>query len=140
MPLRILLADGRAASRLPLQKRLVESGGHVVHPAANGREALALAGVILPQVVITDWFLPDMDGLELCRTLRGLALGLIPYVLILSDVVTVNQLDAAFDGGVDDYLLKPVTSRDLHLRLRAGMRQARLREALVGGLPLRPDH
>lgn len=127
-PLCILLVDGKDSSRFPLEKRLGEECGHKVYTAANGREALALALEVMPQVVITDWLMPGMDGLEFCRTLRGTEWGQTPYVLILTDVVTVSQLNKAFDAGVDDYLLKPVISRDLHLRLRAARRQVKLQE------------
>ena len=128
VPLGILLVDGKDSSRFPLEKRLSEECGHKVYTAANGREALALALDVMPQVVITDWLMPGMDGLEFCQTLRGTEWGQTPYVLILTDVVTVSQLSKAFDAGVDDYLLKPVIARDLHLRLRAARRHAKLQE------------
>jgi two-component system cell cycle response regulator len=127
-PLRILLVDGHAASRLPLEKKLSGECGHAVYSAANGQEALAMALEVMPQVVITDWLMPVMDGLEFCRALRSTEWGKTVYVLVLTSVVAENHLNEAFDAGVDGYIVKPVSTRDLRIRLRAAWRYAKLQE------------
>jgi two-component system cell cycle response regulator len=124
--LRILLAEGNVASRLPLEKLLDREGGHTVLSAGEGRLALALAVQTLPQVVIVDRYLPGMDGLEFCRALRAAEWGRTLYVLMMTTQVSEGALNELFDAGADDYLLKPVTARDLRVRLRAAERHVRL--------------
>ena len=124
--LRILLAEGNLASRLPLEKLLAREGGHEVQSTGEGRLALALAVQAPPQVVIVDRHLPGMDGLELCRALRTTEWGRTLYVLMMTTLVAEGALNELFDAGVDDYLLKPVTARDLRVRLRAAERHVLL--------------
>lgn len=124
--LRILLVEGNLASRRPLEKLLAREGGHAVQSAGEGRLALALAVQAPPQVLIVDRHLPGMDGLELCRALRATEWGRTLYVLMMTTSVAEGALNELFDAGADDYLLKPVTARDLRVRLRAAERHVRL--------------
>jgi two-component system cell cycle response regulator len=124
--LRILLAEGNATARLPLEKLLEREGGHTVRSSGEGSQALVLAVEMLPQVVIVDRYLPGMDGLEFCRALRTTEWGRMLYVLVMTTQVAEAALNEIFDAGADDYLLKPVTARDLRVRLRAAARQVRL--------------
>ncbi|PIV88690.1 MAG: diguanylate cyclase response regulator [Hydrogenophilales bacterium CG17_big_fil_post_rev_8_21_14_2_50_63_12] len=125
-PLRILLVEGNIALRLPLEKLLEREGGNAVLSAGEGKLALALALQDLPQVVIVDRYLPGMDGLEFCRALRATEWGRTLYVLMMTTQVAEGALNELFDAGADDYLLKPVTARDLRVRLRAAERHVRL--------------
>lgn len=124
--LRVLLVDGNAASRQPLERLLVREGGHEVLTAPTCAQALALSVEAQPHVVIVDRFLGGMDGLELCRTLRAADWGRALYILVLTSVVAEGALNEILDAGADDYLLKPATARDLRLRLRAAARHALL--------------
>ena len=103
--------------------------GYTVMTASNGREALITAMDFLPHVVITDWLMPVMDGLDLCKALRSSEWGRNIYVLMLTSVSEEIELYRAFDAGVDDYLLKPVNTRALGARLKAAWRYVRLRDA-----------
>jgi two-component system cell cycle response regulator len=102
---------------------------YTVMTATNGQEALAVAMDYQPHVVISDWLMPVMDGLELCKALRSCAWGENIYVLMLTSVSVENELYKAFDAGVDDYLIKPVNLRALSARLKAAWRYVRLRDA-----------
>jgi diguanylate cyclase (GGDEF)-like protein len=82
-----------------------------------------------PQVVITDWLMPEIDGAELCRTLRQSEWGHDVYVLMLTAQDGVNDLMEAFEAGVDDYISKPINPRVLLARLKAAARYVRLRDA-----------
>lgn len=123
----VLLVEDNASSRLMLEKLLRAQTGHVIHTAADGREGLELAREIRPQVVITDWLMPEMDGLELCRNLRATPWGQDIYVLMLTSVEAEEELIKAYEAGVDEYVTKPVNFRTLQARLRAAWRYVQLR-------------
>ncbi|MCB1917275.1 MAG: diguanylate cyclase [Rhodocyclaceae bacterium] len=126
--LRILLVDDDESSRELIGKMLVDSCGHEVQLAADGRSALAMAVDSRPQVVITDWLMPAMDGLELTRALRATEWGQVIYVVMLTGAGTEAQVEAAFTEGVDDYLNKPVGEVELRARLRAAWRYVKLHD------------
>ena len=126
--LKILLVDDEESSRTLIRKMLVESCGHEVQLAADGRSALALAVDSRPQVVITDWFMPGMDGLELTRALRATDWGQVIYVVMLTAAASQAQVEEAFTEGVDDYLIKPVAEVELRARLRAAWRYVKLHD------------
>ena len=107
-------ADDEFAAEL--QGKLVTLGHRVVR-AADGRKTLELALENSPQLILVDWDLPQLDGLELCRTLRqASAVGHI-HVIVMSDPRSSDQLAEAFDSMVDDYLFKPLDEKLLAFRL-----------------------
>lgn len=126
--IRVLLVEDNASSRLMLEKLLRTQTGHDIHTATDGREGLELARKIRPQVVITDWLMPEMDGLELCQKLRATPWGQDIYVLMLTGVEAEEDLIKAYEAGVDEYVTKPVNFRTLQARLRAAWRYVQLRE------------
>ncbi|MCB1909032.1 MAG: diguanylate cyclase [Rhodocyclaceae bacterium] len=125
--LRILLVDDEGSTRELVRHMLVDSG-HEVQLATDGRAALALAVECRPQVVITDWVMPAMDGLELTRALRATDWGQVIYVVMLTGAGSEARIEAAFKDGVDDFLTKPVGEVELRSRLRAACRYVRLRD------------
>jgi len=129
-PLRILLVDD---DRVLLRKmrRILEREGHRVTVAENGRKALNIALKAPPQMVITDWNMPEMDGLELCKSLRRTDAGRKLYVLILTGEDQEERLYEAFDAGADDYLLKSMSSKLLLARIKPGQRVIGLQEQLL---------
>ncbi len=126
--LRVLVVEDEPTNRVLLEGILARLG-HQVHSAANGREALAMALDVLPQVVVTDWIMPVMDGLEFCRALRSTEWGQTMYVIMLTGVETDEKLIEAFEAGVDDYVTKPINVRALNARLRAATHYVNLLEA-----------
>jgi diguanylate cyclase (GGDEF)-like protein len=127
-PLRVLLVEDDKSQRLLLRQFLTDECGHNVHEAATGKEALALALEVMPQVVLTDWVMPEMDGLELCRALRATEIGRHLYVLMLTGRDDNDHLEEAYEAGVDAYVAKPVNLRALGAGLRAAWRSVRLKE------------
>jgi diguanylate cyclase (GGDEF)-like protein len=89
---------------------------------------LGLAESFKPQIIITDWRMPVMNGLELCRTLRESEWGQDIYVLMLTAANGDDDLVQAFDAGVDDYLTKPLNRKALGARLKAAWRYVHMRE------------
>jgi diguanylate cyclase (GGDEF)-like protein len=126
---RILAVDDDAASLRELATHL-EQAGHEVMRASNGREALKLAMRVLPQIVITDWQMPEMDGLALCKALRAFEAGSRVYMILLADDKDEDQIVESFDAGLDDYVVKPFQPKLLLARIRAGMRVVKMQERI----------
>jgi diguanylate cyclase (GGDEF)-like protein len=123
--LRILVVDDDK-SVLMLLDKLLGHAGYNVFTAANGREALHTAMECRPQLIVADWLMPEMDGLEFCRALRNTKIGRSVYLVLLTGIEDEARLVEAFEAGVDDYVLKPINPKLLLARLRAGERVVNL--------------
>jgi diguanylate cyclase (GGDEF)-like protein len=127
--LRVLLVEDDATSRIAMESLLARLLGCPVHSATNGQEALAMALEVMPQIVVTDWLMPVMDGVEFCRSLRATEWGQSMYVIMLTAVDEEKSIIHAFEAGVDDYVTKPVNIPALRARTRAALRFVRLLHA-----------
>lgn len=119
--MRVLVVDDDASMRAILRAMLV-GAGHEVFEAADGKQAFELALDIQPQIMIVDWLMPAMDGIELTRSMRQTKVGRGIYILILTGLEEDDKLVEAFEAGVDDFMSKPLKPRLLAARLRAGQR------------------
>ncbi|HEX5363360.1 MAG TPA: diguanylate cyclase [Gallionella sp.] len=128
--MRVLVVDDDRAM-LGLLAAMLKAAGHEVLTAHDGVEALRLVEQASPQLVITAWGLPEMDGLELCRKLREDVLRRDVYVFILAPEESPDRLVEAFEAGVDDYLVKPFSQRVFFARLRAAQRVVQLQDELA---------
>ncbi|MHC4261360.1 MAG: diguanylate cyclase [Planctomycetota bacterium] len=124
---RILAVDDDPMTLRILSRQLTDAG-HTVEVARNGREALAMTLKLRPQLIVTDWNMPDLDGLEFCRALRRSQFGRRIYVLLLTGNDDEDRVIEGFEAGVDDYITKPFNPRVLLARLRAGVRLIKLQE------------
>ncbi len=102
--------------------------GYRVSVAHDGPGGLALARETPPDLVILDWMLPGMDGLEVCRRLRSV--GPVP-ILILTARDSVQDRVIGLDAGADDYMVKPFSFDELLARIRALLRRAQPQNAEV---------
>ena len=127
--LRVLVVEDDPIVLRLLQSWLEDECHHTVAVASNGRQALETAVNFAPHVVITDWRMPEMDGVELCKALRSSSWGQSVYVLMLTAAEQESELVVAFDAGVDDYVSKPPNLRALGARLKGAWRYVKLREA-----------
>ncbi|MBK6400896.1 MAG: HDOD domain-containing protein [Rhodocyclaceae bacterium] len=127
--MRVLLVEDEPASRMLMEKLLSDIVGPNVHSATNGSEALALALEIMPQIVVTDWLMPVMDGVEFCKALRATDWGQSMYVIMLTGVDNEDEVTRAFEAGVDDYVTKPLKVRSLRARMRAALHYVQLLDA-----------
>lgn len=117
---RILVIEDEERIRQFLQRGLTFEN-YRVDLAADGPSGLALARENPPDLVILDWMLPGMDGLEVCRRLR--AAGPMP-ILMLTAKDSVSDRVQGLDAGADDYLVKPFAFDELLARIRALLRRA----------------
>ena len=127
---RILIVDDDPAS-LALLSRHLRTAGYTVLTAENGAEAIRVLVNEGPNIVITDWTMPEMDGVELCRAVRSHEGITFAYVIIVTARHSAeDSLVEAFEAGADDYLCKPFNPRELLARLRAGERIVDLQQEL----------
>ena len=112
----VLLADDDPRLRQFLELELGEEG-YAVRSCSDGIEALTAIRQEAPDLVILDWMLPDLSGVEVCQRLRSTGLQL--PVLMLTGRDAVRDRVEALDAGADDYLVKPFSIEELLARLRA---------------------
>lgn len=120
MSTRILIIEDDEAILRFLRRGLAYEG-YIVDTAIDGQSGLALARDHPPDLVILDWMLPGLDGLEVCRRLR--AGGPVP-ILMLTAKDTIHDRVQGLDAGADDYMVKPFDLDELLARTRALMRRA----------------
>jgi two-component system cell cycle response regulator len=125
--LRILVATDCQINKKIMVKKLT-AGGHTVTCAKDGREALTMAVESEAQLIISDWAMPEMDGLELCRTLRSSPQLSHIHFIIMTSHESNNQLVEAFDAGINYYLAKPLNHRILTALLGGAAREVANRE------------
>lgn len=125
----VLLVEDEPTSRIMTEGYLRHLLGCTVYTAENGKEALALALEVMPQIVIADWLMPVMDGFELCRALRATDWGQSMYIIMLTGEGADEAIVEAFEAGVDDYVTKPVNARALSARMRAALHYVNLLKA-----------
>jgi two-component system response regulator MprA len=118
---RILIVDDDRALRDALRRALV-LGGYDTVPAETGEAALAQATSAAPDAVVLDIGLPDIDGLEVCRRLRGSG-NRVPVLMLTARDAVADRIDG-LDAGADDYLVKPFDVGELQARLRALLRRS----------------
>jgi two-component system, OmpR family, response regulator MprA len=119
--MRILVVDDDRAVRESLERAL-RLEGYEVELAAGGREALERVAQSSPDAIVLDVMMPQVDGLEVCRRLRGVS-DTTP-VLMLTARDAVSDRVAGLDAGADDYVVKPFALEELFARLRALLRRA----------------
>ncbi len=120
-PWRVLVVDDSRAQRLILRTSLTR-WGYAVTEAASGEEALALARKTRFDIVLSDWVMPGMSGLDLCRAFRALPHDAYGYFILLTSKSETEEVARGLDVGADDFLAKPVSADELRARLKAGER------------------
>jgi two-component system, cell cycle response regulator len=127
--LKILAADDDPLTLLNLRKILAAPYRTIIS-ADNGEEALQMAIEQQPQMLITDWRMPRINGLELCKVLRRTSLTQHIYIIMLTGCEEDDELVQAFDAGADDYVVKPFTPKVLEARIRSGERLIRYQKTV----------
>ncbi len=132
--MQILIAEDDAVSRLVLGATLKKMG-HEVKATSCGNEAWAAVNEMHCPLLISDWMMPDMDGLELCRRVRtrhdeGRSGAPYTYVILLTALGGKTNYLGAMDAGADDFITKPFDADQLAARLRVAERILALHQTL----------
>lgn len=126
----VLVVDDSRAQRRILALSL-QRWGYEVTEAGSAEEALRLCGDRPYDIVLSDWMMPGMNGLEFCRAFRALPHDTYGYFVLLTSKSEKAEIASGLDGGADDFLTKPVNPDELHARLRAGERILGMQRELV---------
>jgi len=105
---------------LKILRRVLGYEGYQVDTALEGQSGLALAREVRPDLVILDWMLPGMDGLEVCRNIRNTSKT---PILMLTAKDNISDRVQGLDAGADDYVVKPFEIDELLARIRALLRR-----------------
>jgi two-component system, cell cycle response regulator len=125
----ILLAEDDPVTRM-LMTRFLKNAGYEVDAVANGAEALDRMTKRYYPMLVTDWEMPEMDGVALCKAVRNMQLDGYVYALLLTARDAKEHIIAGLEAGADDYLVKPVHEAELIARLNAGRRILNLEHSL----------
>ena len=120
---KIVLAEDIGVTRRLFQETLIDMG-HEVTAVADGDAALDAVRRVCPPLVIVDWLMPKLDGLQVCTRIREMERGHEVFILMQTGRGTSEDLAAALAGGVDDYITKPVHPD--HLRARVAIAETRI--------------
>jgi len=127
--MKVLIAEDDPVSRRLLESYL-KKWGHDVVVAVNGGEAWRQFEQQEFPLVISDWMMPEVDGLELVRRIRGHQRPGYAYIILVTEKSQKEDIVAGMDAGADDFVTKPFDRDELHARLRAGERIVALERRL----------
>ena len=128
--MKILVADDDPTSRLIVQTALRHLG-HECHIVCDGDQAWDLYRSLQPDVVISDWMMPGLSGLELCKKIRAQDARNYTYFVMVTNQRALDEILEGMNAGADDYLTKPLDSDDLQARLVAAARVTSLHVQLA---------
>ncbi len=127
---RVLVVDDSRAQRRILTVQL-QRWGYEVTEAESGDAALDLCRQQSFDIVLSDWVMPGLTGLELCQAFRALPRESYGYFILLTSKSEKAEVAVGLENGADDFLSKPVNSDELRARLRAGERIVSMQQQLV---------
>jgi PAS domain S-box-containing protein len=125
----VLIAEDDRSSRLILERSL-STAGYKVTSVENGRKALELFKTKHFPIVVTDWIMPELNGLELCRAIRKKAGRNYVFIILLTARDSKKDILTGLEAGVDDYLSKPFEKLELLARMDTGVRLLQLEKFL----------
>ncbi len=121
MNARILIVDDEKWV-CDLVRRYLEQDGYEVQTATDGEKAIASFDSFHPDLIILDWMLPKLDGLEVARHIR--ARSDVPIIMLTARADEMDRIEG-LNCGADDYVVKPFSARELEVRVRAVLRRSR---------------
>lgn len=129
--MRILIVEDEKVTRLRLEKTLSQ-WGFEVESCTDGETAWKrLCEPDPPRLCILDWFMPGMEGTELCRRIRKTFPDQCFYFILLTARQGVDSIIEGLNAGADDYMIKPFAERELRSRIDVGSRTIRLEQTLA---------
>jgi phosphoserine phosphatase RsbU/P len=127
---RVMIVDDSRVQRKILSTQLSRAGYQVIE-AASVEEALPLCADAAPDIVISDWVMPGLSGLDFCQALRAQKHENYIYFILLTSKTESAEIAHGLDGGADDFLTKPVTGDELRARISAGERIIRMEREVI---------
>lgn len=127
---RLLVIEDDTGLRELIARQLADQG-YRVQTAADGVEGLDATREYRPQLVLCDWAMPRLDGLEYCRSIKADPELKTTWVAMLSGRADDSERVSGLDAGADDFLVKPMRTPELLARVRAGLRITRLQQELI---------
>lgn len=127
--MKVLVVDDDPGS-LMVARAVVEQAGYECLSATDGDSAWELFQRCQPQVVVTDWMMPGLNGLELCRAIRSAEVDTYTYLVLLTSFGSQNDVLAGMEAGADDYVTKPLDPFTLRTRLLVARRVTALHSQL----------
>lgn len=127
---RVLVVDDSRLQRRILISSL-ERWGFDVREAESGNDALAICETYLPDLVLSDWVMPGLSGLDFCRAFRDISHHQYGYFILLTSKSEKEEVALGLDAGADDFLSKPVNAAELRARISAGARILRMERELT---------
>lgn len=118
---KILIVEDEKDTRFILEKLLSKNNYDVVS-VTNGSEALEILKTLSPKVILADWTMPIMDGIELCNLIKKNEAHKTIYFIILTARTSLKDRVTGLDVGADDFLIKPIENQELLARIRSGIR------------------
>ncbi len=118
---KILIVEDEKDTLFILDK-LLSKNNYKVYASSNGKEALDMLNEVMPEVIIADWTMPVMDGIELCNIVKKDEKYKLIYYIILTARASLKDRVTGLDIGADDFLVKPVQNQELLARIRTGVR------------------
>lgn len=129
--MKLLIADDELSTRILLRHCAARWGYEVVE-AADGLEAMSLlCGPEPPRIVVLDWMMPGLDGVEICSRLNQPGSGSLTYIILLTGKSDKEDVVHALDQGAHDFLSKPVHIGELHSRITVGRRLVEAHDRLI---------
>lgn len=119
--MRVLVVDDDEIA-LELLREALAGAGYEVSVAHHGREALEILRTGLYRLVISDWEMPEMNGIELCRRIRERHFASYVYIILVTSRDGTDNVIEGLDAGADDFVTKPFHPAELRVRVRAGVR------------------
>ncbi len=128
---KILVVDDNLTSRLILTSALKKWGYEPIQ-ASNGKEALSiLSQPNTPMIVLLDWIMPEMDGIDVVKNLKQMDKEIYPYVIMLTAKTEKEEVITGLEAGADDYVRKPFDMEELQARIKVGIRTINLQKKLI---------
>lgn len=125
----VLIVDDVEDNRILLQRAL-RSSGYATVLADSGRAALAMIGIQMPDIVLLDWMMPELNGLETLRAIREMHSSARLPVIMCSAVDEEMSVVTAIDAGANDYMTKPISLPILRARMAAHLGQRDVIDAM----------
>jgi PAS domain S-box-containing protein len=145
MPMKLVYTDGALSGDVrktlvveddPMSRTILENAlherGHRIHAVGDGVEAWEILQREVYPIILLDWMLPGISGIEICRLLRAQPQGAYSTIVMVTSKDSAEDLRLALEAGADDYLVKPFGMDMLHIRIAVA--EARAREKVAGSL------